>query len=253
MMHDIDQLNSMTAADLAALLSDDGSQTAILRAAAEGGAVDAQLLLGQRLLDQAGDADGANATDAVLWFSRAATAGHPMGMNMLGRCLHHGWGTAVDKRQAAAWYEAAAGRRLAWGMYNLATLLTLGDGVPRDRARALDLFRRAAALGHAKSMNMVGSFHEDGWVVPVDLLAASLWYKRAAEGGDFRGQFNHARMLVSAGRIDAGIGWLGRLPRTAPPRFLDQVRAWLDASDVPALRALALDAHPETRYASASQ
>jgi uncharacterized protein len=251
-MHDIDTLNAMTPAELGALLSGDGAQReAVLRAAAQGGAVEAQLLLGQLLLDRGHD--GAAATEAVRFFSSAAAAGHAMGMNMLGRCLEHGWGVPVDTARAASWYEAAAGRRLDWGMYNLATLLSLGEGVPRDRARALDLFRRAAAAGHAKSMNMVGSFYEDGWVVAADRREAAAWYKRAAEGGDFRGQFNHARMLAEAGRTDAAIGWLRRMPRTATPRFLAQARAWLDAQDDPKLRELALDPAAEVRYASASQ
>jgi uncharacterized protein len=243
-----DTLNSRTAAELAALLATpgDGRET-VLRAAAGGGAVQAQLLLGQSLLDR-GDAP-----EALRWFSRAATAGHPMGMNMLGRCLEHGWGTAIDKAGAARWYEAAAGRGLDWGLYNLATLLSLGEGVAQDRARALALFRRAAALGHAKSMTMVGSFCEDGWAVPADPAEAARWYRRGAEGSDFRGQFNHARMLIAAGRIDAGIGWLRRVARTGTPRFLAQVRAWLEARPEPKLKTLRLDAPVDLGYASASQ
>ena len=138
-----------------------------------------------------------------------------MGMNMVGRCLEQGWGAPVDKAAAASWYEAAAARGLDWGLYNLATLLALGDGVPLDRARALTLFERAAALGHAKSMTMVGSFHEDGWAVAPDREAAADWYRRGAEGGDFRGQFNHARLLADAGRIDRAIRWLRRIPARA--------------------------------------
>lgn len=240
MTSDITHLNGLGADELrAALTGSPERRTALLRAAAEGGAVDAQLLLGQMLLDGTGVA--AAPGEALRWFSSAAKAGHPMGMNMVGRCLDHGWGTAIDKSAAVAWYEAAAGRGLDWGLYNLATLLALGDGIARDRVRALALFRKAAALGHAKSMNMVGSFHEDGWVVDADRDTAALWYARAAAGGDFRGQFNHARFLVEAGRIDEGVAWLRRIPETATPRFLDQVRAWLAHQDAPPLRNLALD------------
>lgn len=252
MTHDIDALNDMAAADLAALLADpDGGREVVLRTAAEGGAVEAQLLLGQWLLDRAGDP--ATEADALHWFAKAAMAGHPMGMNMVGRCLEQGLGTAIDPTGAARWYEAAAARGLDWALYNLATLLALGEGVPRDRVRALDLFQRAATIGHAKSMNMVGSFHEDGWVVPANGAEAARWYKRAAEGGDFRGQFNHARMLVAAGRLDAAIGWLHRIPRTAPQPFLDRVRAWLALRDEAKLHMLALDAAGGIGYAIASQ
>lgn len=250
-MNDIDTLNVMAAADLGSLLSGSGPQReAVLRAAADGGAVEAQLLLGQMLLD--GD-DEARSVEAVRCFSRAADAGHPMGMNMLGRCFEQGWGVPPDKASAASWYEAAASRRLDWGQYNLATLLSLGDGVPRDLPRALDLFRRAASSGHAKSMNMVGSFYEDGWAVEADIREAAAWYRQAAEGGDFRGQFNHARMLVNAGRLDAAISWLRRIPRTAPPRFLAQLRAWLDARAEPRLRHLSFDPAAEEGRATASR
>ena len=230
------QPNDMTADALATALATTGaSRAALLRAAAEGGAVEAQLLLGQTLLD-----DGA-AREALRWFSAAAKAGHPMGMNMVGRCLEHGWGAPADKTAAAAWYEAAAARGLDWGLYNLATLLALGNGVTRDLNRALALFRRAAAKGHAKSMNMVGSFYEDGWAVAPDRAVAALWYERAAAGGDFRGRFNHARSLIDAGRLDDAIIWLRRVPETATPRFLGQVRDWLGRRDEPTLRNLALD------------
>ena len=212
----------------------------LLRAAAKGGVIEAQARLGQLLLDHPALAD--DGTEALRRFAAAATCGHVMAMNMVGRCTEHGWGTAPDTARAAQWYRAAAERGLDWGMYNLATLLTLGDGVTQDRAQALALFERAAALGHAKSINMVGSFHEDGWVLPPDRRRAAEHYARAAEAGDFRGQFNHARMLIEGGAIDRALPWLARIPDTATPRFLDQVRAWLAAQRDPRLRHLRLDA-----------
>lgn len=239
-MTDIERLNAMSVSELnEALATSSERRLAVLRAAAEGGAVDAQLVLGQMLLDS--DAPAAAPREALQWFSLAAKAGHPMGMNMVGRCLEHGWGTPRDMTAAAQWYEAAAARNFDWGLYNLATLLALGNGVSQDRKRALALFHQAAARGHAKSMNMVGSFHEDGWAVEADRGTAAVWYKRAADGGDFRGQFNHARMLIEAGRIEEGIAWIHRVPETATPRFLDQIREWLRQRSESALQNLALD------------
>lgn len=239
-MFDYSDINDMDADDLRAALSGPrDTAVALIRAAAEGGAVEAQLRLGQMLLD--GDGIARSAVDALRWFGRAASAGSAMGMNMVGRCAEHGWGTYADKALAAAWYRAAAERGLDWGMYNLATLLALGDGITEDRTRALALFRRAAALGHAKSANMVGSFHEDGWVVARDRRQAAHHYRRAAEGGDFRGRFNHARLLAEDGRIDEACDWLRRVPETATPRFLAQMRAWAASQDDPRLRAFAVD------------
>ncbi|NIJ32427.1 tetratricopeptide repeat protein [Sphingomonas oligoaromativorans] len=250
-MADLETLNTMNADALRATLSGPPEALApLLRTAAEGGAVEAQLLLGQMLLD--GRGAPRRPEEALRWFGDAARAGHPMGMNMVGRCLEHGWGTPVDKGRAAQWYEAAADRGLDWGLYNLATLLSLGQGVPQDLSRALTIFREAAAKGHAKSMNMIGSFHEDGWTVPSDRASAARHYARAAEGGDFRGQFNHARMLIDDGRIEEALGWLRRVPETATPRFMAQMDEWLSRQSDPRLRELALDGGPSAEYANGS-
>ena len=113
----------------------------------------------------------------------------------------------------------------------------LGTGVPEDKAAALAWFERAAGLGNAKALNYVGSFHEDGWVVPRDRAQAARCYAQAAAGGDFRGAFNHARMLAEDGDDDAALEWLSRCAATATPAFLDKVRQWLAGCPFPRLRA----------------
>lgn len=185
----------------------------------------------QMLLDQG------NAREGFAWFNRAAAQGHVMALNMVGRCYDQGWGVAVDKRRAAECFRIAAERGLDWGMYNYATALTLGDGVSEDKAAALAWFQKAAALGNAKAINYVGSFHEDGWVVERDMAAAAACYARAAAGGDFRGAFNHARMLIAEGQYDAAHGWLVRCAQSATPAFLQKAARWLAASPCPALVA----------------
>jgi TPR repeat protein len=112
-------------------------------------------------------------------------------------------------------------------MYNLATLLALGEGVPEDRVEALAWYRRAAALGHAKSINLIGGFYEEGWVVDRDLAIAREHYRVAAEGGDFRAQYNYARFLIAEGWIDVALFWLRRVPETATPDFLGNLAAFL--------------------------
>lgn len=152
-----------------------------------------------------------------------------MALNMLGQCHAHGWGVAGNPLMAAYWFRLAARGGLDWGMYNYATALALGQGVEQDRRAALDWFRQAAALGHAKSMNMIGGFHEDGWVVDRDLAAAEHHYREAAERGDFRGQFNTARLLIAKGRTEEALPWLRKVPLSATPPFLQKAAAWLQA------------------------
>jgi len=234
----IDTILAMDAAELTRRLSGPPEErAAFVRIAAEGGVAEAQAIYGQMLLDGAGVPVDAQA--AVRWFDQAARQGHALAINMMGRCYDLGWGVPVDKARAAQWFKAAADRGLDWGLYNYATALALGAGVPEDKPAALALFRRAAAMGNAKAINFVGSFYEDGWVVERDLDEAARCYARAAEGGDFRGRFNHARMLAAAGRIDEALDWLARVPETATDAFIGKVRAWLERSEIAAFREAA--------------
>ena len=215
-------LDSLPREEIAARLSGSPeARAALIRQGAEEGVAEAQAVWGQMLID-AGEAK-----EGFAWFNRAAAQGHVMALNMVGRCYDLGWGTPVDKVRAAECFRIAAARGLDWGMYNYATALTLGEGVAEDRAAALGWFEKAAALGNAKAANYIGSFHEDGWVVERDMAKAAEYYARAAEGGDFRGVFNHARMLIDAGRIDEARHWLGKCVETATPAFLDKARRWL--------------------------
>ena len=236
-----DELGKLTPEDIAARLSGPPEErAAFVRAAAEAGMAEAQAVYGQMLLDGTGVAKDEPA--ALDWFTRAAAQHHLMAINMVGRCYDLGWGTPPDKARAAECYRIAAERGLDWGMYNYATLLALGVGVAEDKAAALDWFQRAAKMGNAKAINFVGSFHEDGWVVPRDMAKAARCYARAARGGDFRGCFNHARMLGAAGKVDEAMQWLKRAGETATPAFVDKAAIWLAGADVPAFRVRGVQA-----------
>lgn len=248
----LDALNAMPADEIARRLSGPPEErAAFVAAAAEAGIAEAQAVYGQMLLDGAGVAKDEAA--AVAMFYKAAIQDHVLAINMLGRCYDLGWGVAVDKARAAEWYHAAADRGLDWAMYNLATLMALGHGVPEDKPGALTLFRKAADLtGNPKALNFIGSFHEDGWVVERDMAEAARLYALSAEGGDFRGMFNHARMLIDAGRMDEACGWIHHLWPTATEAFRAKVAAWLRARPEPALAHFSVSANPD-EIAIASQ
>jgi TPR repeat protein len=207
-----------------------------LMEAAQAGDPQAALLWGQCLLDGHGTPPDPRA--ALGWFHAAAKAGLAMGMNMVGRCLDQGWGASADLAAAAPWFEAAATAGLDWGQYNFATALALGRGVDKDLPRALTMFRAAAAQGHAKSSTMIGSFYEDGWAVPVNSALAAYHYARGAEGGDFRGCFNHARLLIDSGKIEDAIPWLRNALELGHDRFKAQLGQWLVARAEPVLQAM---------------
>ncbi len=207
-----------------------------LQLAANYGLVEAQVALGQILLIGRGiEPDHAG---AAKWFAIAASAGYPPAINMLGRCCELGWGRPVDLARAADCYRRAAEAGLDWGQYNFANLLLRGRGIPRDRARALALYRLAADQDHAKSLNMVGRFIEEGWEVPADPATAAKWYCRAAEAGDFRGQYNLASVLAMQGEVAQAEYWLRRALEHATTDFLKVMASRLASSTEPTLRRI---------------
>ncbi|CAK9891158.1 MULTISPECIES: tetratricopeptide repeat protein [Pseudomonas] len=208
-----------------------------LLAAAGQDIVEAQLLLGQILLDGRGiEQDPALARR---WFSIAASRGSAMAHNMLGRCLEHGWGGAEDLTAAADRYRQAARAGLDWGMYNFANLLATGRGVTEDSAAALVLYRQAAELGHAKSMNLLGRYLEEGLHCPRDEGGAQGWYQRSAEAGDFRGQFSHAGVLAAKGQTHEALVWLEQALAIGNVNFLRVAGPALEQAGQAEIRALA--------------
>lgn len=212
------------------------TKPAWLETAAAYGIVEAQVMLGQRLLD--GNGVPRDQTAARRWFAAAAAADYPPGLNMEARCHERGWGGPPDPARAAALYRRAAEAGLDWAQFNLANLLLQGIGLPPDRPAALRWFRRAAAQGHAKALNMLGRFLEHGWDTPPDPRAAFRCYAQAAAAGDFRGQFNLATLLAQHGRHDEARRWLHEaLDKGSPDFLLEAGRALVESPD-PAYRAL---------------
>lgn len=213
-------------AGLKAMLEHSPGQAAqAILAAAGQGAVEAQLLLGQILLDGRGIEQDAEV--ARSWFQIAAQGGNGMAHNMLGRCLEHGWGGAVDLAQAAIHYARAADTGLDWGMYNLGNLLATGRGLPENQAQALACYEKAAQLGHAKSMNLYGRYLEQGIATAVSPARAVRWYRRSAEAGDFRGMFSLAMVLVERGQVGEAGPWLERARVEGNLNFLRSARVTL--------------------------
>ena len=124
-------------------------------------------------------------------------------------------------------------------MYNYANLLATGRGVAEDQAQALACYRQAAELGHAKSMNLLGRYLEEGQFCPRDLEAAVEWYRRSAEGGDFRGQFSYAAVLADRGQVDAALEWLRKALAGGNLKFLRVAHKALCAANDPQIRAMA--------------
>jgi hypothetical protein len=71
------------------------------------------------------------------------------------------------------------------------------------------------------------------------MAKAAECYARVAEGGDFRGQFNHARLLAEAGRVEEAVQWIARAAETASPAFRARMKAYCEAAPVSVLNEVA--------------
>lgn len=209
-----------------------------VEAGALNGLINAQLALGQMLVDGYGIPRDPAA--GLRWFATAAAAGSADGINMVGRCHELGWGVPANPTEAARHYRAAAETGHAWAQFNLATLLLDGNGLPQDRLEALSWYVRAARGRNAKAMTLVGRYLEQGWGRPSRPLAALRWYRRGAVAGDYRGQFDYARLLLEqTGDLAGALPWFERAVDTGVPAFCRHVGGGLREAPSPALRGVA--------------
>ena len=232
MSYQLRREEAVDVAGLKAMLEHSPGQAAqAILAAAGQGVVEAQLLLGQILLD----GRGIEADEAVArrWFGIAAQGGSAMAHNMLGRCLEHGWGGDQDVAQAAIHYARAADLGLDWGLYNLGNLLATGRGVPANQAQALLCYEKAAQMGHAKSMNLYGRYLELGIATAAGPARAVRWYRRSAQAGDFRGMFSLATVLLERGQAAEAEPWLARAREEGNVNFLKSALATLQTGGAP--------------------
>ncbi|MDP2411392.1 MAG: tetratricopeptide repeat protein [Pseudolabrys sp.] len=230
-------LERMSADDLRARLAAGPEEAARwIYAAAVNGYAEAQAMWGQMLLD--GRHVAADPAAALRWFRIAASSGHLDGINMVGRCYERGWGVAPDPAEAARWFRQAADKGHDWARFNLATLLLKGEGVAPDVREALSLLVCAARRGHAKSMNLIGVCREQGWRGRVNMPSAIRWYRRAANGGCFRGSYHLGRFLATAGEIKEAAFRFQRAVDSAPADFCRDAAAALLARPEPELQTV---------------
>ncbi len=234
------ELNRIPVAEWKAILDGDAVQARQwVEAAARLGHSEAQVVLGQWLLD--GRGGPRDAEQAVQWFLKAVSQKHPMGSNMMGRCYENGWGVAENLSHATDLYKQAAELGLATGMYNYANQLASGKCIPQDHSKALGWHSAAAELGYAKSKTKTGRYFEEGLVVEKNLAMAFNCYRQGAEGGDFRGQFCYAGMLAAQGKHDEALLWLRKVPLTATRAYMAQAGRLLQDSAHADFRSIGSD------------
>jgi TPR repeat protein len=113
---------------------------------------------------------------------KAAEAGSPAAMNILGEFAERGVGQEADPRTAAFWYERAAREKEPMGCVGLAHLYDRGvPGTPKDENRATGLILDAARMGEPLAMNEMGIRYQNGRGIQIDNVAAIGWFSLAAQ------------------------------------------------------------------------
>ncbi|MFJ5307878.1 protein kinase [Streptomyces sp. NPDC088350] len=179
--------------------------------------------------------------DALVWFWRAAEAGHPHGMQMTAQLL------AKDRergRESREWYFKAANAGNTAAMHWTGRVL-LQEGRPAD---AFVHFRGAAEKGHAPSMVEVAHALEASGQLDQSLE----WLTRAISKGS-------AVASKEAVRVRAELRRTSPPPRTEPPRKTapNQAAPKTDTTaksgrpDVPSLRKQAAKHEKEGRLQKA--
>jgi len=79
-------------------------------------------------------------------------------------------------------------------------------------------------------LHPLGRCHENGWGCTRSPTQAAEWYRRSAEAGYFRGQFNYALVLIERGERAAGSEWLCRAATMGDSLMREAVDAVLRGS-----------------------
>lgn len=167
----------------------------IVSQAAEKGNTQAQHFLGDLYESGAGvSKDLAKAREAYM---AAAEAGLAQSQNKLGLIYGDGQeGLEADRAKSQEWFQKAADQGFPLAHLNLALLIDAQDSpTPQESSKASAHLIAAAGSGLAQAQDRLGAWYRDGRHVPKDLVAASSWFKPAANAGNLNSKINLAQLL----------------------------------------------------------
>lgn len=101
-------------------------------------------------------------TQAVLWYKKAADAGHNRSMFILGAKCQSGLGVEQNISLAFYWFEKAAKNNNTMAMCQLGDMYYKGEGVPKDKSQAFYWFKKAADNGSDEATNKLTKINQSG-------------------------------------------------------------------------------------------
>ena len=123
---------------------------------------------------------------AIAWFLKAAEQNHVEAQINLGLIYGNGQGVAENFKEAFRWFRLAALQGNAMAQAKLGELYLTGyeeNRSGRDLDQAAIWFRKGAEQGDPLAQDRLASLLREGKGMPVDLVQAVGWQKKAAAQG----------------------------------------------------------------------
>jgi TPR repeat protein len=137
--------------------------------------------------------------NAVEWFRKGAEAGSSKSQLNLGLMLRQGKSIERNHDESIRWLDKAAASGDPDAVATVGQLYFLGDALMMpDSEKAYPLLLLAAEAGNPACQNKMGLICREGIGPEVrhkDRNQALHWFRRAAEQGDAKGQFNLAHLM----------------------------------------------------------
>lgn len=186
----------------------------LLSESAKAGNADAMVGLG--FLSLSGEIGPKDESKAVEWFRKGAAAGSLKAKFNLGLMLRQGKSIEPSNEESLELLHEAAQGGLPEARSYLGQLYFTGDRLAeRDRKLSYRFAREAAEAGDSACENIMGIFSRDGFAeakVAKDRGRAIEWFRRSAQQGHAKGQYNLATIMgvespASTNRVEA-LRWL---------------------------------------------
>lgn len=160
----------------------------------------------------------AKLSECVTGLLRLGRTGGVEACYTLGDAYAAGIGVSSDRSKAILWFKKAAEAGHIRAMVRLANALMHPES-PTTVREGVDWLKRAAALGDSSAMVFLGFAYREGKGLPADFDEAARWFSRAYEAGDLRSMMHlghlHAFKTASPERA---LPWLRR---AAEAGFID--------------------------------
>jgi len=191
-----------------------------IRAKAEKGDVDAQLMLGETFrtgnygLPQ-------DYVEALRWFRKAAEQNDAAAQGIVGDFYHAGLGVPFEDAEAVKWYRKAAEQNNKVAQYALGYAYEYGHGVTKDYAEAVKWYRKAAEQNGDSAQYALSNCYFEGNGVMKNYVEAYKWALLAAAGAysefykeSYKGFVTRLESVMTLEQIAEG----QRLARAFTPR-----------------------------------